>query len=91
MRELGRSLGLQPEHLRDGISASIEERRSAVQGGPEQEARAWFDMIATERKRGSLRNVAEEDFIIFDKLRATLADPANLGRPQREALDRRGP
>src|ERR671916_658711 len=42
-----------PERLRAGLDAMIEEQRGAMRGDPEREAKAWLERLAAlDRKRG---------------------------------------
>jgi len=41
-----------PERLRKGLDAMIEEERGALRGDPEREVKVWFERLAAlERKR----------------------------------------
>jgi len=64
-----------PERLRAGLDAMIEDERGALRGDPEREARAWFERLAAvDRKRSGYLDLAAEEIIGRDELRAKLAE-----------------
>ena len=82
-----------PERLRAGLDAMIEDERGAPRGDPEREAKAWLERLATlDRKRGGYLDLAAEGIMGRDELRAKLAE-LEEGRETRRAGDRgpRGP
>jgi site-specific DNA recombinase len=55
-----------PERLRTGLDAMIEEERGALRGDPEGEARMWSDRLAAlDRKRSGYLDLAAE--VIMDR------------------------
>jgi site-specific DNA recombinase len=64
-----------PERLRKGLDAMIEEERGALRGDPEREAKVWFERLAAlDRKRGGYLDLAAEGILDRDELRAKLAE-----------------
>jgi site-specific DNA recombinase len=64
-----------PERLRAGLDAMIEDERGALRGDPEREARAWLERLAAlDRKRSGYLDLAAEEIIGRDELRAKLAE-----------------
>ena len=64
-----------PERLRAGLDAMIEREREAAHGDPEAEAKRWLDKLAeVDRKRARYQEMAAEDLIGFDELRARMAE-----------------
>jgi hypothetical protein len=64
-----------PERLRAGLDAMIEDERGALRGDPEREARAWLERLAAlDRKRSGYLDLAAEGIIGRDELRAKLAE-----------------
>jgi hypothetical protein len=65
----------EPERLRKGLDAMIEEERGALRGDRELEAKAWLDRLAAlDRKRGGYLDLAAEGIMDRDELRAKLAE-----------------
>ena len=64
-----------PERLRAGLDAMIDEQRGALRGDPEREAKVWFERLAAlDRKRGGYLDLAAEGIMDRDELRAKLAE-----------------
>ena len=65
-----------PEQLRADLDTMIEqERRDALRGDPDHEARMWTDkLVEVERKRARYQEMAAADLISFDELRTRLLD-----------------
>jgi site-specific DNA recombinase len=64
-----------PGRLRAGLDAMIEREREAAHGDPEGEAKLWLDKLAeVDRKRARYQEMAAEDLIRFDELRAHMAE-----------------
>jgi site-specific DNA recombinase len=64
-----------PERLRRGLDAMIEEGRRALRGDPEREERAWLERLAAlDRKRGGYLDLAAEGIMGRSELRAKLAE-----------------
>jgi site-specific DNA recombinase len=64
-----------PERLRAGLDAMIDEQRGTLRGDPEREAKAWFERLAAlDRKRGGYLDLAAEGIMDRDELRAKLAE-----------------
>jgi site-specific DNA recombinase len=64
----------EPERLRVGLEAMIEEERKGVRGDPERESKAWLQKLAeVDRKRDGYLELAAEGFLDRDELRAKLA------------------
>src|SRR5215218_9207224 len=65
----------EPERLRKGLDAMIEEQRGALRSDPELEAKAWLERLtALDRKRGGYLDLAAEGIMNRDELRAKLAE-----------------
>jgi tetratricopeptide (TPR) repeat protein len=63
-----------PERMRVGLDAMIEEKRKALRGGPGEEANFWLDKIADiDRQRTRAQDLAVEGLLSPDELRAKLA------------------
>jgi hypothetical protein len=65
-----------PERLRIGLDAMIEEEeKAAAHGDPEAETKLWLAKLAeVGRKRARYQEMAAEDLIGFDELRARIAE-----------------
>ena len=65
---------LNPDALREGLDEMIERERGGNHGNLEEEVAHWLDRLAdVERKRASFQDMAAEELITFDELRAKLA------------------
>jgi len=63
-----------PERLRAGLDAMIDEQRGTLRGDPEREAKAWLERLAAlDRKRGGYLDLAADELMRRDELRAKLA------------------
>jgi site-specific DNA recombinase len=63
-----------PEKLRAGLDAMIEEKREAMRGDPDEAANIWLDKIAdVDRQRARAQDLAVEGLLSPDELRAKLA------------------
>jgi site-specific DNA recombinase len=63
-----------PEQLRDDLERMIELKRESLRGDPDREAKAWLEKLSeVNRKRTTFQDMAAEDLITFDELRAKLA------------------
>ncbi|MGF1472404.1 MAG: recombinase family protein [Rubrobacteraceae bacterium] len=66
---------LDPERLSAGLEAMIESERDALHGDPEREEKVWLDKITeTDTKRLRYQEMAAENLITFEELRARLAE-----------------
>jgi site-specific DNA recombinase len=64
----------EPERLREGFEAMIEEERKGMRGDPERESKAWLQKLAeVDRKRDGYLELAAEGILGRDELRAKLA------------------
>jgi site-specific DNA recombinase len=64
----------EPERLRVGLDAIIEEKRQAMHGDPSEAANIWLDKIAdVDRQRARAQDLAVEGLLSSDELRAKLA------------------
>jgi site-specific DNA recombinase len=78
----------EPERLRAGLQKMIEQKREAMRGDPDQEAKAWADKLAeVERKRARFQDMAADDLIQFDELRAKLAALEEIRETARKELE----
>ncbi|HZF57849.1 MAG TPA: hypothetical protein VEZ19_05180, partial [Rubrobacter sp.] len=65
----------EPERLRTGLDEMIEQERQRAQGDPEAETKLWLDKLAeVDRKRARYQEMAAEDLIGFDELRARMTE-----------------
>jgi len=64
-----------PEQLRDDLDRMIELQRRERRGDPKKEAKLWADKLAeTETKRARYQEMAAENLITFEELRARLVE-----------------
>ena len=64
-----------PEQLRDDLDRMIELERQGRRGDPTKDAKLWADKLAeTETKRARYQDMAAENLITFEELRARLAE-----------------
>jgi hypothetical protein len=64
----------EPERLREGLEAMIEEERKGMRGDPERESKAWLQKLSeVDRKRSGYLELAAEGFLGHDELRTKLA------------------
>ena len=82
----------EPERLRAGLDAMIERERAAAHGDPEAQTRLWLNKLAeVDRKRARYQEMAAEDLISFEELRARIAELDETRRTaDRELRDLRG-
>jgi hypothetical protein len=83
-----------PDRVRAGLDAMIEEKRKTMQGDPDREANYWLDKIAdVDQQRARAQDLAIEGLLSPDELRAKLAalqEERAAARAELEALrDRR--
>jgi len=83
-----------PEQLRADLDAMIELERGSVRGDADDETRLWADKLAeVEGKRSRYQEMAAENLITFEELRAKLAEldeTRNTAERELEAMrDRR--
>jgi site-specific DNA recombinase len=65
----------EPERLRAGLDAMIEREKESAHGNPKAETKLWLDKLAdVDRKRARYQEMAAEDLIGFDELRARIAE-----------------
>ncbi len=82
-----------PERLRAGLEAMIEEKRKALRGDPDKEAKVWLEKIAeVDRQRVRAQDLAIEGLLSPDELRTKLAgleDTRETAKRELEALSSR--
>lgn len=62
-----------PEQLRDDLNAMIEQERNSIRDNPDRANKLWVDKIAElDRRRTRYQEMAADDLITFDELRARL-------------------
>ena len=72
--ELVSGLLSEPERLREGLEAMIEEERKGLRGDPEHESKHWLKKLAEiESKRDGYLELAAEGFMRREELRTKLA------------------
>ena len=63
-----------PDRLRRGLDAMIEQKRKAVRGDPDKETSVWLDKIAdADRQRARAQDLAIEGLLSPEELRAKLS------------------
>jgi site-specific DNA recombinase len=83
-----RDLLTEPERLRVGLDAMIEEKRAGLHGDPDKEANLWLDKIAdVDRQRARAQDLAIEGLLSPDELRAKLADLEEVHRTATRELE----
>jgi len=66
----------------------IEQERSSTRSDPEREQKTWLDKLAeADRKRARYQEMAVDDLITFDELRARLAELDNTRRVAERELE----
>ena len=71
-----------PDRLRRGLDAMIEEKRKALRGNPDKEVSIWLDKIAeADRQRARAQDLAIEGLLSPEELRTKLSEPSR--RPAR--------
>ena len=82
-----------PNQLRADLDKMIELERSSRHGDPEKEQKTWLDKLAeADRRRARHQQMAADDLITFDELRARLAeldDTRRIAQRELEALRNR--
>jgi site-specific DNA recombinase len=69
------SLLKDPDQLRADLDKMIALERSSMHGDPEREQKTWLDKLAeVDCRRARYQEMAAEDLITFDELRARLAE-----------------
>jgi site-specific DNA recombinase len=64
-----------PDRLREGLDAMIEEQRRSLRGDPDREAKTWLEKLAAlDCKRSGYLDLAAEGIMDLDELRSKLAD-----------------
>jgi hypothetical protein len=64
-----------PEQLRADLDAMIELERGNMRCDPDKETKLWTDKLAEiDRRRGRYQEMAADDLITFDELRARLLE-----------------
>ena len=70
-----------PERLRTGLDAMIEQEREGAHGDSEAETELWLDKLAeVDRKRARYQEMAAENLIGFDELRERVAELDEIRR-----------
>jgi site-specific DNA recombinase len=73
--ELVSGLLRDPERLREGLDATIEQTRAAMRGDPGRQAKAWLEKLSdVSRKRARFQDMAAEGLLSFDELRGKLLE-----------------
>ncbi len=74
-----------PEHIRRGIERMIDRECAGMKGKPEQEENMWAEKLAqVDRKRSRYQEMAAEDLLTLEELRAKLTELQKI----REATER---
>jgi chromosome segregation ATPase len=65
----------EPEQLRADLDRMIELERRSMRSDPDREQETWLDKLTeVDRKRARYQEMAADDLITFDELRARLAE-----------------
>ncbi|MDX6381883.1 MAG: site-specific recombinase, partial [Rubrobacteraceae bacterium] len=73
--ELVSGLLKNPQRLRTGLEAIIEEERKGLHGNPERAKKTWLEKLAeVDRKRSRFQDMAAEGYITFDELGIKLSE-----------------
>jgi site-specific DNA recombinase len=87
------SLLRDPERLREGIEAMIEQKRAGLRGHPERDVKLWHNKLAeADSKRSHFQDMAAEGLITFDELReklTALEETRETAQRELDALFRR--
>ena len=79
-----------PEQLRADLNRMIELERRSMRGNPDREQETWLDKLTeVDRKRARYQEMAADDLITFDELRARLTeldDTRSIAERELEAL-----
>jgi site-specific DNA recombinase len=68
----------EPEQLRADLDRMIELERRSMRSDPDREQETWLDKLTeVDRKRARYQEMAADDLITFDELRARLAELDN--------------
>ena len=82
-----------PERIRKGLQAVIEEERAGMLGDPQQQTKVWLKKLSeVDNKRSRFQDMAAEGLITFDELRSKLAEAERTServQAELEALNRR--
>jgi site-specific DNA recombinase len=82
-----------PERIREGLEALLEEERTGMLGDPQREAKAWLKKLSEiDSKRSRFQDMAAEGLITFDELRSKLEEAEKIrerAQAELEAFDRR--
>jgi site-specific DNA recombinase len=77
-----------PDRLREGLERMIEEEREELRGDLEREIKAWLDKVAeVDRRRSTFQDMAAEELITFEELRAKLAELGETREVAEKALE----
>jgi site-specific DNA recombinase len=78
----------QPERLRAGLDAMIEQERANMRGDPDRETEFWAEKLAEiQGKRERYQEMASDDLITFDELRARLTELDNVRKTAERELE----
>ena len=77
-----------PDRLRRGLDAMIEEKRKALRGNTDKELGMWLDRIAdADRKRSRAQDLSIEGLLSPEELRAKLSDLEKTRETARSELE----
>jgi hypothetical protein len=64
-----------PERIRKGLEALIEEERAGMLDDPQQQSKVWLKKLSeVDSKRSKFQDMAAEGLITFDELRSKLEE-----------------
>ena len=73
--------------MRADFDAMIELERKAVRGDPDRDTRFWADkLVEVDRRRTRYQEMAADDLISFDELRAKLTELDDTRRTAEQEL-----
>jgi site-specific DNA recombinase len=77
-----------PERLRAGLDAMVEQERSGSRGNPDHEARVWLERLAeADRMRAGYQELAAKGLMTFEELGARLEELETTRRTASDELE----
>ena len=88
MWDLVSELLTDPERLRVGLDAMVEQERSGVRGDSDQEARVWLERLAeADRMRAGYQELAAKGLMTIEELSARLEELETTRRAASDELE----
>jgi hypothetical protein len=80
-----------PERLRVGLDAMVEQERSGVRGDPDDEARVWLERLAeADHMRAGYQELAAKGLMTIEELSARLEELEATRRTAADELESSG-